>query len=38
MTPLETLIRDVCQIPDWHVQDWNGSPELWCECGAVCDL
>lgn len=31
--------RDACQTPDWHVQDWNDSPELWCECGSpVCNL
>ena len=31
--------RDACQTPEWHVQDWNDSPDLWCECGSpVCEL
>ncbi len=30
--------RDACKTPAFHMQDWDDSPELWCECGAICGM
>ena len=27
----------ICRVSSLS-PDWNDSPELWCECGAVCDM
>lgn len=39
-TPVEVATwRDACKSPAFHMQDWNDSPELWCECGSpICEL
>lgn len=31
--------RDACKTPAFHMQDWNDSPDLWCECDSpICEL
>ena len=39
-TPVEVATwRDACKTPAFHMQDWNDSPVLWCECESpVCEL